>query len=1321
MRLMRINMMVAVVVLVMSAPAHAAMDYYTWGGFTVVVPALTNISNVFGNSDYHAMFTAFAIFGVFFGLLSAYFGSITGKGNPHIWAIQLIIGSLIYFGLFVPKDTLFVYDPVLNRNQEINGLPEGFVFAAGCINLVERFVVQTFDTSANLPPSTGCGPMAQLNYADQGGAIGLSTLQSSLSQLITDSSATQTVVKYVDDCVIFEMTRPGTNLTINGLLDPGCGGATAFLDTIALAANPANYTTSYLEGATNGTVTSCAQAFSDIQAYYTNAANSNQAVQSACGSNSITDAGQCQNILSTMISGSLGISMDPGTFIAMNSLTAYTNTTLLTAGSNYAAASGIGTSQAQAGNAGGFTSGILNPMMIDAYVAYSFMVFPIIALFIVTPLWRQAITLVLGMILWNTLVRAVDVVAFHMWVTQYQNALANALNNSGMGITAGLNLPIGANKYLGQLAQMRSNAFMLATVISGALFKFSDSSLSRIASDAKIQNSRTEKALEDPNERGKQVIENSAGSARTIAMTQALKDGVYGATNTIGQGMVANEFANSAGGMGKMDNAGGSMGGMMEQQRQISSVTTANQSGYAVSVTPGQSTQMGQVQASKAQAELEALGMYGNSPQAQARQNSMAEVMQKGAQGMSIQAQAEQFSKDTGMSVPDSFKAIAASNIAQGGATAEYWAQHGGVEGQSQFYKENAALSHGQTEGMVKAAAAHGLDLREAGQKQAAFEMSEKQAKIGKVQAAHPGLSERQRAIERAAATVAQPQPVNPQQTTGGLQRHLAAGNMGAILASKPEAAMIESLTGKSAGELAAMPPDQQRQAMRQAEQTLQPSRTPEQLQAVERAQQAATAAQVQPVDPQQTTLDMRQHLDAGNMVAILASEPEAAAFKEMTGMGADHIAAMPPEQQQSAIKWAQNKAVETYGADPAQAGAIVGEAEGTNVNKMTAETDAFRSAAEAVAQKSPELRNNDLYFHDGKITEAGLLKAALDSGLARPQSFGDLSKEEKAMGGLRKAITLDGNKAATGTALEGKTADPQQMEQLAKYLDANKLHKSAAGVRNLEKHGNGFDYTLAKDGAGHVTGFQATSGGHTLFQDRSDVNTLDTRESGHDFENKNRDVSTTDKGSSVKNNDFSGSFGGFTFSHAQFTGQGDNATVVGRPVGSETMMTVKGVADRGPDGKPTGGYSLAATGQEGGVKFSGDGLVQDLDAGKLGVLNHVMRGSEQEKREYASKITEESAKLADVQFAEGKDYHATAKAGIDVLGTGIGASAGYSKKQQLAVKQMTAQVENILGSSGSAHVAAQRIQALRNEMTKAAKTDYKIMNFGDTSSKPRS
>jgi len=150
---------------------------------------------------------------------------------------------------------------------------------------------------------------------------------------------------------------------------------------------------------------------------------------------------------------------------------------------------------------------------------------------------------------------------------------------------------------------------------------------------------------------------------------------------------------------------------------------------------------------------------------------------------------------------------------------------------------------------------------------------------------------------------------------------------------------------------------------------------------------------------------------------------------------------------------------------------------------------------------------------------------------------------------------------------------------------------------------------------------------------------------------------------------------------------------------------------------------TTTSLGQEGGTRYSGDGLVRELERGNTTTLAHAMGGSEQEKRDYASQIAKEAQKLADVKYGSSKANKTSVGLNTKFGTTGTNASfstgAEYSKQQTLAVNQMTAQVSNILGSSSSPAVAMQRIQALRGEMDEAARSGYKSMNFGDRSSSP--
>lgn len=728
---MRTRILVIAVALVALAagPAAASMEYYTWGGFNAVDPAFRTIANIFSDSNYSGMFTAFALFGGVFGALGVYLKAISGRGNPAAWLIPLLVGAIIYFGLFVPKSTLFLYDNVMNQTASYD-LPVGVVYTAGTVNLIERFVVQTMDTNATLPPSTTCGPLAQLNYADQGGAVGLTTLQSTLSSYVTDSNATQSIVTYVSDCVTFELQRPGTSLTFNNLMDPGCGQT--FIGVIGAAASPANRTTSYLPPSDPaGTTMSCQDAYNALNTYFTNAGNTNQYVQMACGSSNFVDMGQCQNVVSQLIQGSLGYAIDPASFVGMNSLAFYTDQTLKAGGTSSLQYVTM-TNQAQSGTAGGWMTGIMNPLLIDTYVAYSFMVLPLLALFVVTPLFQQAITLMLGMLFWTALLRALDVITFHMWVNQYQQTLAAALNNAGQGIAAMLQMPTEANKYLGSFAQMRGSVFLLATVISGMLWKFGDSALSRLAAQARSDTNVIEKAYQNPHDRGKLATDNMASEHRTEAMMQSLKEGRH-SFNNFGAGVVAAELAGAAGGMGKMD-AGGSYGGAFDQSRQKGKVEAAQGYGYARGLQLDQALMQGGTESAGVRAKLDALGAFNQDREGQAYQNAYVSTMGNTAASMTTRDVVQDWAKQAGISDKDSYQGYAAMDMANRQGVMRAWG--GDVGSYAKFLENSQYLSRGERDAVMMAAGAAGLDLRDFAKDRATID---KMKDVGMIQAMQEG------------------------------------------------------------------------------------------------------------------------------------------------------------------------------------------------------------------------------------------------------------------------------------------------------------------------------------------------------------------------------------------------------------------------------------------------------------------------------------------------------------------------------------------------------------------------------------------------------
>lgn len=604
----------ALVVLAASPAAAALNEYYTYGGFTPVTMAFENMARVFGDASYKGAIGALVVLGLFAGGVGGYLKMLGGQGGPLSWLVPFIIGMTLYLGFFVPKINLAVYDPVYNQNKVIAGVPSGVAYFAGTVNRLELFVIETFDTNAELPPATACGTMEPMQYQTAGGAVGMRLMRGAADQYVESSEASQTLNNYINDCVVFELNRPGTTLTIDKILAPGCGKTT--LDVIGAANNPANYTTSYF-GSSTGVTCTCDVAYDSLTLYYSNPLNANQPGNNACAGTGFSDKARCQEILVNMLNASNGDSFDSTQFISNNSIAKITSDALISGGGAATTAYMTQLNQAQSGSSSGFMAGIMNPYMIDAYVSYTFMLMPILALFLVTPLWKNAFGLILSMIVWTCLLRCLDVITFHSWAAQYQMAMASAMENTGMGLEAAMRLPTTSNQYLGTFASMRNSVFLLATAVSGALFKFGDSAMSRLADKATQDHDGVKGAISDRGTAAKMAMDTVAGASRASMMT-ALASGAHGWDN-VGKGIATNELASAAAGAGMASAYGGNVNSMMSGQKQVSAINTTQSSARAGALTEAHARGAGVNDAATMKGVLEAMGTDGKTAGWQAK------------------------------------------------------------------------------------------------------------------------------------------------------------------------------------------------------------------------------------------------------------------------------------------------------------------------------------------------------------------------------------------------------------------------------------------------------------------------------------------------------------------------------------------------------------------------------------------------------------------------------------------------------------------------------------------------------------------------------
>jgi conjugal transfer mating pair stabilization protein TraG len=174
--------------LVLSAGTALALDmeYYTYGGFNPIVQAFIRIALIFSDAGYQGLIFVMTVIGIIAGAAAWIARATTGaRVIPLTWTVPVAFGAIVYLALFVPKGTITVYDPVLNRFQAVGDIPDAIVFTAGTLNLIERGLVEIIDTSA-APGAT---------YSRTAGGIGFKALEAVKGSSPKDNHARTSMIR----------------------------------------------------------------------------------------------------------------------------------------------------------------------------------------------------------------------------------------------------------------------------------------------------------------------------------------------------------------------------------------------------------------------------------------------------------------------------------------------------------------------------------------------------------------------------------------------------------------------------------------------------------------------------------------------------------------------------------------------------------------------------------------------------------------------------------------------------------------------------------------------------------------------------------------------------------------------------------------------------------------------------------------------------------------------------------------------------------------------------------------------------------------------
>ena len=451
------------------------MEYYTYNGFGAVVQAFQKIALIFSDNGYKALFFTVTALGIFIAGAAAYFQLLKGaKFSPLAWAWPVGLGVCLYLGLVVPTGNITVYDPVLNRFQTVGNIPDGIVVVAGTLNKIERGLVDIISTSGT-PQS----------FQDYAGGIGFDMLlKASAGHLkIRDQYIDESLKRYTKDCLFFELQRPGTALSVNDITST----STDFMTQYAQAANPAVFTVWYSDADKTGSTLSCADAWTNLQGYFSDPVNMGDTIRYACADAGFNadNAGEltkCTEIISNYASYVEGgaFTIPAPNFMRQVYMAEVLNDMLLDANPDLAV-KGLASRNIMTGGLGmGIVANEWLPVARAVITAVAIGLIPVLVIFIPTPLAGKALGLISGMFIWLTAWGVTDAIT-HGIATDYAYGVFEYVRQNTLGFAAIMNMPDASLKALSMFGLIRTSGIMLATVITGMLVRFGGHALAMMA------------------------------------------------------------------------------------------------------------------------------------------------------------------------------------------------------------------------------------------------------------------------------------------------------------------------------------------------------------------------------------------------------------------------------------------------------------------------------------------------------------------------------------------------------------------------------------------------------------------------------------------------------------------------------------------------------------------------------------------------------------------------------------------------------------------------------------------------------------------------
>lgn len=482
----KIMLMAMAILAILATPSFAMTEYIVYNGYQPLAIAFKKAALIFSDQQYRGLFFSVAVLGVAITGMKFYFGGMMdgGKGNPLAWIFPPIAGMVLFLTLIVPPGKLasgdqldggiMIRDEVLNVDVQIEGIPVLLELIAGTVNSIEVGLIEIVETS---------NAIDSVRYTGAAGGANLRALMELHRKAGMTAEVRQSLQAYTEDCFVFEMSRPGNTISLEGMRK----GSQDLTDALETAASPSVFTTTWVGGATGATV-SCYAAWEGIWTAMVEPTYQQEIVKQACkaalysprpqtfsatGAPPEEDVSACMTAMNSAMRDMIGLGA--GWDIAkMNTQMAAAKVMFDVMQTDDAMLKSI-TQANQQMTSGGFGIGVTAnewvPIIRGILISIIIMITPILLIFTPSPLFGQIFGMIFGFFLWIMLWGVIDAMIHGMFI-EYAIGYFSQLPRDGMGFEFHMQFPTQAEKVLSMLGSMRSAGVMLATIVAGAISKF---------------------------------------------------------------------------------------------------------------------------------------------------------------------------------------------------------------------------------------------------------------------------------------------------------------------------------------------------------------------------------------------------------------------------------------------------------------------------------------------------------------------------------------------------------------------------------------------------------------------------------------------------------------------------------------------------------------------------------------------------------------------------------------------------------------------------------------------------------------------------------